>query len=85
MRPETLAVKAIEIAEATGAVVPPIHLSTTYARDADYQLIAGRDYTRDKNPTPLGVERALAALEAAPTRSCSRRAWPRRRRSCARR
>ncbi len=63
MRPETLAVKAIEIDEATGAVVPPIHLSTTYARDADYQLIAGRDYTRDKNPTPLGAEHAIAALE----------------------
>jgi cystathionine gamma-synthase len=63
MRPETIAVKAIEIDEATGALVPPIHLSTTYARDADYQLIADRDYTRDKNPTPLGAEHALAALE----------------------
>jgi cystathionine gamma-synthase len=63
MRPETIAVKAIEIDEATGALVPPIHLSTTYARDADYKLIADRDYTRDKNPTPLGAEHALAALE----------------------
>lgn len=63
MRPETIAVKAIEIDESTGAVVPPIHLSTTYARDVEYRLIAGRDYTRDKNPTPLGVERALAQLE----------------------
>jgi cystathionine gamma-synthase len=63
VRPETIAVKAIEIDEPTGALVPPIHLSTTYARDADYRLIADRDYTRDKNPTPLGVERALAQLE----------------------
>ncbi len=63
MKPETLAVKAIEIDEPTGALVPPIHLSTTYARDAEYRLIAGRDYTRDKNPTPLGAERAIAALE----------------------
>lgn len=63
MRPETIAVKAIDIDKPTGAVVPPIHLSTTYARDADYQLVDGRDYTRDKNPTPLGVEHALAALE----------------------
>jgi cystathionine gamma-synthase len=63
MRPETIAVKAIEIDEATGALVPPIHLSTTYARDADYKLIADRDYTRDKNPTPLGAEHAIAALE----------------------
>jgi cystathionine gamma-synthase len=63
VRPETIAVKAIEIDEPTGALVPPIHLSTTYARDADYRLIADRDYTRDKNPTPLGVERTLAQLE----------------------
>ncbi|HEY5925696.1 MAG TPA: PLP-dependent aspartate aminotransferase family protein [Kofleriaceae bacterium] len=63
MRPETIAVKAIEIDEPTGALVPPIHLSTTYARDANYRLIADRDYTRDKNPTPLGAEHAIAALE----------------------
>ena len=63
MRPETIAVKAIEIDEATGALVPPIHLSTTYVRDAEYRLIADRDYTRDKNPTPLGAEHAIAALE----------------------
>jgi cystathionine gamma-synthase len=63
MRPETIAVKAIEIDSASGALVPPIHLSTTYVRDGAYQLIADRDYTRDKNPTPLGAERAIAALE----------------------
>jgi cystathionine gamma-synthase len=63
VRPETIAVKAIEIDAPTGALVPPIHLSTTYARDAEYRLIADRDYTRDKNPTPLGVEHAIAQLE----------------------
>lgn len=63
MRPETLAVKAFEIDESTRALVPPIHLSTTYARDAEYRLIADRDYTRDKNPTQLGAEHAIAALE----------------------
>ncbi|HEY5944395.1 MAG TPA: PLP-dependent aspartate aminotransferase family protein [Kofleriaceae bacterium] len=66
MRPETIAVKAIEIDKATGALVPPIHLSTTYARDANYALIDDRDYTRDKNPTPLGAEHAIAALEGGP-------------------
>jgi len=65
VRPETLAVKAFEIDQATGALVPPIHLSTTYARDGEYRLIADRDYTRDKNPTPLGAEHAIAALEGA--------------------
>ena len=63
MRPETLAVKAFELDEATGALVAPIHLATTYARDVSYQLIDDRDYTRDKNPTPLAAEHALAALE----------------------
>ncbi len=64
LRPETLAAKALHsVDEATGAIVPPIHMSTTYARDAEYRLIDGRDYTRDKNPTVLPAEQLLAALE----------------------
>jgi len=62
LHPETLAVHAAPD-PATGAIVPPIHLSTTYARDAAYQLVAGRDYTRDKNPTMLAAEQLLATLE----------------------
>jgi len=63
VKPETLAAQALHsIDEATGAVVPPIHLSTTYARDAGYAL-RGRTYTRDENPTPVVAERVLAALE----------------------
>jgi cystathionine gamma-synthase len=64
MRPETLAAKALHaIDAATGAIVPPIHVATTYARDASYQLIAGRDYSRDRNPTPIIAEQLLTALE----------------------
>jgi cystathionine gamma-synthase len=64
LRPETLAAQALHaIDEATGAIVPPIHMSTTFARDADYTLVADRDYTRDKDPTALPAERLLAALE----------------------
>ena len=64
VRPETLAAQALHaIDPATGAIVPPIQLATTYARDASYELIANRDYTRDKNPTPLHAEQLLAALE----------------------
>jgi len=64
MKPETIAAQALHaIDAATGAIVPPIQLATTYARDASYQLIDNRDYTRDKNPTPLHAERVLAALE----------------------
>ena len=63
VRPETIAAQALHaIDEPTGAVVPPIHLSTTYARDASYEL-RGRTYTRDENPTPVVAERVLAALE----------------------
>jgi cystathionine gamma-synthase len=64
MKPETLAAKAVDaIDETTGAIVPPIHLATTYARDAAYQLHEDRDYARDKNPTFLHAERLLAGLE----------------------
>ena len=63
MRPETAAAQALHaIDDATGAVVPPIHLATTYARDADYAS-RGRTYARDENPTPVVAERVLAALE----------------------
>lgn len=63
MKPETLAAQALHaIDEQTGAVVPPIHLATTYARDADYAL-RGPGYTRDENPTPVVAERVIAALE----------------------
>jgi len=63
VRPETLAAQALHGIDApTGATVPPIHLATTYARDARYQLV-GPGYARDENPTPVHAERVLAALE----------------------
>ena len=63
MKPETLAAQALHGTDAaTGAIVPPVHLATTYARDAAYQLI-GPNYGRDDNPTPVDVERVVAALE----------------------
>ena len=48
----------------TGAVVPPIHPSTTYARDGRYELI-GYGYSRSGNPTCEQVEAVLAELEGA--------------------
>ncbi|HEY0189907.1 MAG TPA: aminotransferase class I/II-fold pyridoxal phosphate-dependent enzyme [Kofleriaceae bacterium] len=63
MKPETVAAQALHaIDEPTGALVPPIHLATTYARDAGYQP-RGPVYTRDDNPTPKTAERVLAQLE----------------------
>lgn len=62
-RPETLAAQALrELDAETGAVVPPIQLATTFARDAGYEL-RGPGYARDQNPTPAHAERLLAALE----------------------
>jgi cystathionine gamma-synthase len=63
MHPETLVAQALHaIDKETGAIVPPVHFATTYARDADYAL-RGPGYTRDENPTPKLAERVLAALE----------------------
>jgi len=63
LHPETLAAQALYARDAaTGAIIPPIVLSTTYARDAAYQL-AGPGYSRDENPTPVHAERVVAALE----------------------
>ena len=48
----------------TGALVPQIHPSTTFARDAEtYAQIGGRGYTRDENPTYELAERLIADLE----------------------
>ncbi|HEY4244118.1 MAG TPA: aminotransferase class V-fold PLP-dependent enzyme [Kofleriaceae bacterium] len=46
----------------SGAIVPPIHVATTYARNADYSS-RGPGYARDDNPTFLHAERVLATLE----------------------
>ena len=48
----------------SGAVVPEIQLSTTFARDDRYQsLNAANVYSRDDNPTFVHAERTLADLE----------------------
>lgn len=47
---------------ATGAVIPPISLSTTFAQSAA-GVHKGFDYSRSGNPTRLAFEKAVAALE----------------------
>ena len=47
----------------TKAVVPPIHMSSTYQRDTDNNYSSGRIYARADNPTFDQVEATLAALE----------------------
>jgi cystathionine gamma-synthase len=64
MRLETLAVHAGHDADpSTGAVTPPIHLSTTFARGPDGTLPDRFLYARSDNPTRRSLETALAALE----------------------
>jgi cystathionine gamma-synthase len=61
---ETLAVHAGHgVDPATGAVTEPIHLSTTFERDADGSYPHGFLYARNHNPNRNGLEAALAALE----------------------
>ena len=50
---------------ATGDVVAPIHLSTTFARKEIESPTAGYEYTRSLNPTRKALESKLAALENA--------------------
>ena len=64
MRIETLAVHAGHAVDpATGAVTPPIHLSSTFERDPDGGYRSGHVYTRTSNPTRTALENALAQLE----------------------
>ena len=63
MKIETLAARAGHAPDATGAVAPPIHMSTTFEREADGSYRAGFIYSRYANPNRNALESALAALE----------------------
>ena len=63
-RPETIAAHALRaIDAATGAVVPPIYLSTTYARDENYAPLLKENYVRSGSPNVWQAEDTIAALE----------------------
>ncbi|HEY7850072.1 MAG TPA: aminotransferase class V-fold PLP-dependent enzyme [Ktedonobacterales bacterium] len=64
MRFETLAIHADHATDpVTGAVTPPLHLSTTFEREADGSYPHGYVYIRSENPTRVALERLLATLE----------------------
>lgn len=64
MKIETIAVHSgTKVDPATGAVAPPIHLATTFARDAEGNYPHGYVYSRSHNPTRDALEKALTALE----------------------
>lgn len=63
--PASLAAQAMGwIDPVTKAVVPPIHMASTYERDADNGYRSGRIYARADNPTFDPAEATLSALEA---------------------
>ena len=54
-----------KIDEATRAVTPPIHVSSTFIRDPDNQYRSGNVYGRPDNETVREVESVLTMLEGA--------------------
>jgi cystathionine gamma-synthase len=62
--PETLAATALGHDDATtGAIIPPLHPSTTFLRDDDNRYSRGRMYARADNPTFDAAANTLTALE----------------------
>ena len=62
----TLAAQALGgIDEASRAVVPPIHVATTFIRDPDNQYRSGNIYGRPDNLTVREAEAIIATLEGA--------------------
>jgi len=50
---------------ASGDVITPLHLSTTFAREEVKTPTAGFEYSRSSNPTRKALEQKLAAIEKA--------------------
>jgi cystathionine gamma-synthase len=65
-KPRTLAAQALGADDpATRAVVPPVHVATTFVRDPDNQYRSGYAYGRPDNATVRQAEAVIAALEEA--------------------
>src|SRR5882757_10937755 len=64
--PRTLAAQALGTIEPlTHAVVPPLHVATTFIRDPDNEYRSGYAYGRPDNATVRQTEAVIAALEGA--------------------
>ena len=64
MKPDTIVAQALDTIEpTTKAIVPPVHMATTYLRDADNQYRSGRVYVRADNPAYDLPEQVITALE----------------------
>ena len=64
LSPASIAAQALGwIEPVTKAIVPPIHVASTFLRDEDNQFRSGRAYARADNPSFDQAEATLAALE----------------------
>ena len=62
--PESLTAQGLGwVDESTRAISPPIHMSSTYLRDADNGYSSGRVYIRDQNPAFDQAEMLITELE----------------------
>jgi cystathionine gamma-synthase len=67
LRPETIAAHALHATDpTTGAVVPPVHFATTFARDENYKPLLKENYQRSGGPTLWQAEDIIARLEQGP-------------------
>ncbi|HVO04558.1 MAG TPA: PLP-dependent aspartate aminotransferase family protein [Candidatus Cybelea sp.] len=63
-RPASVAAQGLGwIEPKTGAISPPIHMSSTFLRDPDNQYRTGHSYIRDDNPAFEQVQALLTKLE----------------------
>ncbi|KGJ79689.1 cystathionine gamma-synthase [Cryobacterium roopkundense] len=61
---DTVAIHAgQEFDPTTGAVIPPVYMTSTYVQDGIGGLRSGYEYSRGGNPTRTSLETLLAALE----------------------
>ena len=66
LKPRTLAAQAMgRIEPATGGIITPVHVATTYLRDTDNQYRSGFAYGRADNATVRQAEEVIATLEGA--------------------
>ncbi len=66
LKPRTLLAQALGAGDATTrALTPPVHMSSTYLRDADNGYESGYVYGRTDNATVKQVELIIATLEGA--------------------
>jgi cystathionine gamma-synthase len=66
LNPRTVAAQALGlIDERTRAIVPPIHIATTFERDPDNLYRSGNVYGRPDNETVREAEALIGALEGA--------------------